>query len=48
MGKEKKMEKSMTKNNNTDGSEKNGGFKNTTNLPPRPQVTPPPQKPAKK
>jgi len=45
------MEKSMTKHNNirlTDGSEKNGGFKNTTNLPPRPQVTPPPQKPAKK
>jgi len=32
---------------NTDGSEKNGGFKNST-PPPRPPVTPPPQKPAKK
>jgi hypothetical protein len=45
------MEKSMTKHYNTiknDGSEKNGGFKNTTNLPPRPPVTPPPQKPVKK
>jgi hypothetical protein len=50
MEKEKTMEKSMTKYNNvrnTDGSEKNGGFKNTT-PPPRPPVTPPPQKPAKK
>jgi len=45
------MEKSMAKQFNvrtTDGSEKNGGFKNTTNSPPRPQVTPPPQKPTKK
>ena len=45
------MEKSMTKHfniRNTDGSEKNGGIKNTANIPPRPPVTPPPQKPAKK
>jgi len=45
------MEKSMTKQfniRNTDGSEKNGGFKDTTNSPPRPPVTPPPQKPQKK
>jgi hypothetical protein len=30
---------------NTDGSEKNGGFKNILNPPPRPPVNPPPQKP---
>jgi hypothetical protein len=51
VGKEKKMEKSMSKIWNikqTDGSEKNGGIKNTTILPPRPPVTPPPQKPPKK
>jgi hypothetical protein len=45
------MEKSMAKRFNirdTDGSERNGGFKNTTNVPPRPPVTPPPQKPPKK
>jgi hypothetical protein len=49
--KEKQMEKSMSKQWNirqTDGSERNGGIKNTTNIPPRPQVTPPPQKPPKK
>ena len=51
MGKEKKMEKSMTKKfdiRNTDGSERNGGIKDTANSPPRPSVTPPPQKPALK
>ena len=45
------MEKSMVKHFNdgkTDGSEKNGGFKNTKNPLPRPPVTPPPQKPQKK
>jgi hypothetical protein len=45
------MQKSMSKQWNirqTDGSERNGGIKNTTNIPPRPQVTPPPQKPPKK
>jgi hypothetical protein len=43
-----KLENSMLKLHNTDGSEKNGGFKNVSNPPPRPPVTPPPQKPQKK
>ncbi|GHU04024.1 hypothetical protein FACS1894147_08700 [Spirochaetia bacterium] len=45
-----KVEKSMSKVHNvrnTDGSEKNGGFKDVSNPPPRPPVTPPPQKPQK-